>query len=92
MTTSRGQDACPGDLICVLPSCCDPLVLHPEEEHFDAVGPCYFAGLMQGEVLCDGRKWGAEYRRHNDMLNTATEISISNLSTQLLISRLYSTS
>jgi hypothetical protein len=57
MTTSRGyvggapRDAHPGDIIYVLPGCCDPLVLRPKGECFEVVGPCYVAGIMQGEAL-----------------------------------------
>lgn len=57
MTTSRGyvggapRDARPGDLIFVLPRCCDPIALRLMGEYFVVVGPCYVSGIMQGQAL-----------------------------------------
>lgn len=57
MTTSNGyigiapKQALPGDCICVLPGCYDPMVLRQIDESFEIVGPCYVCGIMQGEAI-----------------------------------------
>lgn len=57
MTTSysyvgRGlRDARLRDSICVLPGCCDPIVLRLMGDYFVVVGLCFVSGIMQGEAL-----------------------------------------
>lgn len=59
MTNPRGlagaapRDACPGDVISVLLSCYDPLVLQPKDGYFEVVGPCYTSRILQGEAFSE---------------------------------------
>lgn len=50
-----------GDIICVLPGCCVPMVLRPVEHYYSLVGECYVLGLMDGEMLNDSG-WEANLR------------------------------
>ena len=41
----------PDDKICIIPGCCAPFVIRPRGAHYELIGECYVAGLMDGEVL-----------------------------------------
>jgi len=57
MTTSQGyvgyasKHARPGDTICVILGCCDPMILRKNGDYLEIVGLCYVAGIMNGEIM-----------------------------------------
>ena len=44
----------PGDKICVIPGSCAPYVIRPVGDHYQLIGECYVAGIMDGEIMEKG--------------------------------------
>jgi tetratricopeptide (TPR) repeat protein len=45
------NEATEGDLLCVIPGCPMPIILHPVDEHFLVVGEAYVPDYMMGEAM-----------------------------------------
>ena len=41
----------PRDRICIIPGCCAPFVIRPKGKHYQLIGECYIAGIMNGEPM-----------------------------------------
>ncbi|MCJ1405108.1 hypothetical protein MMC11_008334 [Xylographa trunciseda] len=41
----------PGDRICIIPGYCAPFVIRPKRKHYQLIGECYIAGVMDGELM-----------------------------------------
>ena len=41
----------PGDKICIIPGTCAPYMIRPAGEHYQLIGECYVAGIMDGEIM-----------------------------------------
>ena len=41
----------PGDRICIIPGHCAPFVIRPKRKHYQLIGECYIAGIMDGELM-----------------------------------------
>jgi hypothetical protein len=42
-----------GDRVAIIRGCKAPLILRQRESHFVIIGPCYVAGIMDGEAIAD---------------------------------------